>query len=67
MVKESSGGDEKAFSILKSRDIRFDNLQLPPRIQPGGMSDARRKYLFTSVRPYVRPEYQDVTCPRDAQ
>ena len=35
----------------------------PAVMRPGGLSVERANYLFKTVRPYVRPRYQDKTCP----
>ena len=37
--------------------------RLPEVILRGGMSPDREKYLYTQVRPFVRPEFQNIPCP----
>ncbi|XP_060601134.1 uncharacterized protein LOC132754508 isoform X3 [Ruditapes philippinarum] len=63
MVKESCDKAEETFSIMKSNNFQFERGHLPQVLQPGGMSAARRRYLYSTVRPYVRPIFQDETCP----
>lgn len=36
---------------------------LPEIISPAGLSQERQQYLYSQIRPFVRPEFQDVTCP----
>lgn len=35
----------------------------PALKQPGGMTRERQRELYTTIRPYVRDMYKDVTCP----
>ena len=36
----------------------------PPTVIPAaGLSQERARYLYTQVRPYVTPGFQDITCP----
>ena len=53
--------------------VRFDLLkdnwqpnatELPPVIQPSGLSSERQWYLYNSIREFCPPEYQDLVCPR---
>ena len=36
---------------------------IPAVIPAAGLSHDRAQYLYTQVRPFVRPSYQDITCP----
>ncbi|XP_061170719.1 uncharacterized protein LOC133180166 [Saccostrea echinata] len=59
-VKESVSSEEMKINILKDRNCVF-NQDRPAIIQPTGLSDARKQYLFTKVRLFVRPAQQDMT------
>ena len=63
-VKESASSPEMKINILKEPNIQLNAMDKSNIIQPRGLSEARSLYLFRSVRPYVRPAYQDDTCPR---
>ena len=63
MVKESRDADEQSVDIRRSPNLTFEENQLPEELIPGGLTSVRRKYLYTTVRQFVRPAYKDVTCP----
>ena len=65
-VKKTSVDPEVSVSILKHPAHRFDDARRPDVILPAGLSATRKDYLYRSVRPYVRPQYQDITCPAPA-
>ncbi|KAJ8302403.1 hypothetical protein KUTeg_021390 [Tegillarca granosa] len=48
-----------------SNTAKIDNASeaLPEVIYPAGLSRDRQQYLYSSVRPYVRSAYKDITCP----
>ncbi|XP_033097708.1 uncharacterized protein LOC117101762 [Anneissia japonica] len=57
-VKEHVNAVEKRIAILKKKATvpRF----LPPFEAPPGLSVKRKHYLYKYIRPYVRPEHQDL-------
>lgn len=61
-TKERTGGAEEEHSILKTEG-NIPPGERPPVVQPAGMSHERQKYLYNNVRQYVRPAFQDRTCP----
>ena len=64
-AKESFDSAETHVSIFK-RGVSAEkvrNARLPKVLSPGGMSRERQQYLYSQVRPFVRPEFQDITCP----
>ncbi|XP_060586046.1 uncharacterized protein LOC132741792 [Ruditapes philippinarum] len=65
-VKERSNSDEIRVPLMR-RNIVLPEGSFPDSIQPAGLSRQRREYLYRHVRKYVRPAYQDETCPRLAE
>ena len=63
-VKETADSEEQKINILKMPGFRFGGTNSPEIIQPKGMSRARLEYLYNTVRPFVRPAFQDAICPR---
>ena len=61
-LKTNRDAPETSYNILRRADFTFDGA-MPLVIQPGGLSETRRQYLYKSVRPFVRPRFQDITCP----
>ena len=64
-VKEHTNSVEKEISIFK-KDVtaaKVCKAKLPKAILPAGLTRERQEYLHKEVRPYVKLEYQDVTCP----
>ena len=65
-MKKTSVDPEVSLNILKDPAHRLEDAIRPNVILPAGLSATRKDYLYRSVRPYVRPQYQDVTCPAPA-
>ena len=68
-VVSMSGSDRHpdiSFRIRKSWDTGFDSSQLPPAIQPAGMSHERAAYLFKEIREFCHEESRDITCPESS-
>jgi len=56
---------EKEISIFKI-DVtaaKVCKAKLPKAILPAGLTRERQEYLYKEVEPYVKLEYQDITCP----
>jgi endogenous inhibitor of DNA gyrase (YacG/DUF329 family) len=52
-------------------EIRTDSWKpsctdLPPPINPSGLSNSRKWYLYEKIRPFCSPECQDLVCLRPA-
>jgi hypothetical protein len=64
-AKERIDSTETHVSIFKRgvsvREVR--NAGLPRSLSPAGLSQERQQYLYTQIRPFVRPDFQDITCP----
>ena len=52
--------NEKVPMVLRKEDICVD---LPPEIRPGGLSRERQIYLYKKIRPHVREQFRNITCP----
>ena len=61
-VKTDINGPEIKKRILK-KNVNVQAGDRPRVIEPAGLTRDRKKYLYQSVRPYVRERYQNVTCP----
>jgi hypothetical protein len=62
-VRTGADEEEKTINILKAAAFRFQDTSRPPAVDAAGLSQQRKQYLFKTVRQYVRPEFQDETCP----
>jgi len=60
-VKTASDAPEVEILVLRPLAMFADGM--PPVIPAAGLSGQRQQYLYRSVRPFVRKQYQDVTCP----
>ena len=64
-AREKLDSEEVQISIFK-RGVTAEKVRstsLPNVIPAAGLSRDRAEYLYTQVRPFVRPAYQDITCP----
>ncbi|KAH3727961.1 hypothetical protein DPMN_053907 [Dreissena polymorpha] len=59
-AKKATDRPEEVFFIMKDREIPSAE---PCLILPAGLSKNRVKYLYRTVRGFVRPCYQNITCP----
>ncbi|KAH3733932.1 hypothetical protein DPMN_040371 [Dreissena polymorpha] len=59
-AKKAMDQPEEEFFIMKHMELPSVE---PCLIKPAGLSENRVKYLYITVRPFVRPCYQDITCP----
>ena len=62
-MKKSVDDNEQQVSLLKDDQALFRYNVLPEEIGPGGLSRERTKYLHDNIRPYVRLDCRDKTCP----
>ena len=64
-AKVSCESTEVSTQIFK-REVSTCEVMLAPLprvIHAAGLTRDRKEYLFEQIRPHVRPEFQDVTCP----
>ncbi|XP_033121769.1 uncharacterized protein LOC117120796 [Anneissia japonica] len=64
-VREFASSPEQEICIFRQKKKRVnivDNV-LPDIMTPPGLSMKRQIYLNRFIRPYVRPEIQDLVCP----
>ena len=62
-AQKTSGGIVEKIAILKDQGFSFDEIRRPAVLPASGLSESRLRYLFSHVRPYVRPAFQEETCP----
>ena len=64
-VRSSCTSEEKVISIFKKKVTvaAIKRKGLPEVIPQAGLTADRKKYLYVEIRPFVTPEYQDITCP----
>lgn len=65
MVRESTDSTEWKLPLL-SKDYRNwtpSPTDLPPIIQPEGLSHERKQYLFDKIREFCPPHCRDIVCP----
>ena len=51
---------EKVPVVVRKEDICAG---LPSEILPGGLNRERQTYLFKNIRPHVREQFRNITCP----
>ena len=61
VVKTGSDTEEREIAMLKPR-VQFP-VHMPDILPAAGLSKQRQTYLYKTVRPFVRPQFQDSTCP----
>lgn len=63
-VKKHAGSycPERAIMLLKDATT-LPPKDLPAPVPPPGLSEARSKYLYESIREYCSAATQDITCP----
>ena len=64
-VCTSCSPEKKTIKIFKKKvtAVTVKRARLSPVISPGSITEERKKYLYEQIRPFVFPQYQDVTCP----
>lgn len=66
-AKNTFDGTEEQIEILKDQGFQFREIRRPDVLPAGGLSESRVRYLFSHVRPFVRPAFQEETCPFPVQ
>ena len=60
--KEHVTSVEQPFMLLKNAAC-FPTSSLPQRIEPDGLSDERRSYLYREIRPFCKAGTEDIVAP----
>ena len=65
-VQEVANGSFVEFNLLKIRrtDIFEEIRALSILVLTPPPLDKRQEYLYQNIRPFVKDEYKDITCPR---
>ena len=62
---ENGASEVTIFSLLKGPAALPDTL--PTIVQPSGLSQQRKGYLFQEIQEFVNQDYQDLVCPESPQ
>ncbi|XP_034338748.2 uncharacterized protein [Magallana gigas] len=62
-VKKISEDDERPITLCRSPTADFSSSTHPLVLAKGGLSSERQRYLYKSLRPFVREHARDLTCP----
>ena len=49
--------------LLKDRAVLPPASQLPAKLNPAGLSQERKEYLFREIRPFRNPGTEDLVAP----
>ncbi|KAK3082426.1 hypothetical protein FSP39_014609 [Pinctada imbricata] len=63
--KTKPNDEETAVSLFSAEDTYIQGL--PRHLLPGGLSRERQQYLYRHIRPFVRDDAKDDTCPPPAE
>jgi hypothetical protein len=69
-AQEVANGPFQEFKLLKtskfeaSKIIQKTKALSFPVLTPPPMKYERQEYLYNFIRPFVRDEFKDITCPR---
>ncbi len=65
MVREFTDSPQVQFKLFTKDHLNWAPSpdDLPPVIQPPGLSEERRLYLFEKIREFCPPDCQDIVCP----
>ena len=66
-LQKHSGATEDEQLLLKDPHWKPDAADLPPVIQPTGLSLERKQYLFEKIREFCREDTRDLVCPNPSQ
>ena len=54
---------EQEFTLLKNRAVIPPASVLPQKIQPEGLSEEHKNYLFREIRQFCRPGTENLVAP----
>ena len=60
--KEHVSTPEQSFMLLKNAAC-IPPVSFPPRIEPDGLSNERRSYLYREIRPFCKAGTKDIVAP----
>jgi len=69
-VQEVTNGPFQEFKLLKTSKLEASKVMEKikalsfPVLTPPPMKHERQEYLYNYIRPFVRDEFKDITCPR---
>ena len=63
VYKEFLSSPEQSFMLLKNNAILPPPLTLPDIINPDGLTEERRNYLFREIRQFCKPGMEDIVAP----
>lgn len=61
--KEFDSSPEQSLMLLKNRAILPPPSVLPPKINPGGLNQQRKQYLYRKIRQLCKPGTKDLIAP----
>ena len=61
--REFVSSPEQEFTLLKNRAVIPPASILPQKIQPEGLSEERKNYLFREIRQFCRPGTENLVAP----
>ena len=62
-VKQSSSSPEESLMLLKNRTVLPPASQLPAKINPTGLSQKHKQYLYQEIRQFCKPGTEDLNAP----
>lgn len=54
---------EQSFQLLRDPTILPPSSVLPPTVNPDGLTDERKSYLYREIRPFCKPGTEDFLAP----
>ena len=63
VYKEFLSSPEQSFMLLKNNAILPPPLTLPDIINPDGLTEEPRNYLFREIRQFCKPGMEDIVAP----
>lgn len=61
--KEFVSSPEQSFMLLKNNAILPPPSILPDIVNPDGLTEERRNYLFREIRQFCKPGMEDIVAP----
>ena len=61
--KEFVSSPEQSFMLLKNNAIPLPPSTLPDVVNPDGLTEERRVYLFREIRQFCKPGTEDIVAP----
>ena len=61
--KEFVSSPEQSFMLLKNIMLFFRHLILPDIVNPDGLTEECRNYLFCEIRQFCKPGTEDIVAP----